>query len=66
MTNLVKTKPEDLLNLQNGDYAHFVEDGIAINDVKTFEPRHRINEIHKTSNVKNIRIGLNIVFSVVV
>ena len=66
MTNLIKTKPEDLLNLQNGDYAHFVEDGIAINDVKTFEPRHHINEIHKTSNVKNIRIALNIVFSVAV
>ena len=29
MTKLIKTKPEDLLNLQNGDYAHFVEDGIA-------------------------------------
>ena len=66
MTKLIKTKPEDLLNLQNGDYAHFVEDGIAINDVKTFEPRHHINEIHKTSNIKNTRIVLNVVFSTVV
>ncbi len=66
MTKLIKTKPEDLLNLQSGDYAHFVEDGIAINNVKTFEPRHRINEIHKTSDIKKIRIGLNIVFSLVV
>ena len=63
MAKLIKTNPQDLLNLQSGDYAHFAEDGIAINDVKTFEPRHRINEIHKTSNTKTIRITLNILFS---
>ena len=63
MTKLIKTNPEDLLNLQSGDYAHFVKDGIAINDVKTFESRHHVNEIHLTSSTKNIRISLNIVFS---
>ena len=63
MAKLIKTNPEDLLNLQSGDYAHFAEDGIAINDVKTFEPRHRINEIHKTSNTKTVRITVNILFS---
>lgn len=66
MAKLVKTKPEDLLNLQSGDFAHFVAEGIAINDVKTFEPRHQINNIHKTANVRGIRIALNVLFSVVV
>ena len=63
VAKLIKTDPKDLLNLQSGDYAHFAKDGIAVNDVKTFEPRHRINEIHKTSNTKTVRIALNIVFS---
>ncbi len=66
MAKLVKTKPEDLLNLQSGDFAHFVSEGIAINDVKTFEPRHQINNIHKTANVRGVRIALNVLFSVVV
>ena len=66
MTKLIKTNPADLLNLQSGDYAHFVKDGIAINDVKTFEPRHHVNEIHKTSNTKKIRIVLNILFSLAI
>lgn len=63
MTKLIKTHPEDLLNLQSGDYAHFVDDGIGINDVKTFEMRHRLNEIHKTSDTKKIRIIINVFFS---
>ena len=63
MAKLIKTKPEDLLNLQSGDFAHFVSDGIAINDVKTFEPRHRISNLDKTINVKTIRIFANILFS---
>lgn len=66
MAKLVKTKPEDLLNLQSGDFAHFVAEGIAVNDVKTFEPRHQINNIHKTANVRSLRIALNVFFSVVV
>tara|TARA_B100000676_G_C18032839_1_gene819863 strand:+ start:476 stop:1441 length:966 start_codon:yes stop_codon:yes gene_type:complete len=66
VTKLIKTNPEDLLNLQSGNFAHFVEEGIAINDVKTFEPRHQKNEIHKTSNVRGLRLTLNIIFSVVV
>lgn len=63
MSKLIKTKPQNLLNLQSGDYAHFVEDGIAINDVKTFEPRHRLSKINKTFDVKKIRIIVNILFS---
>ena len=66
MAKLIKTKPEDLLNLQSGDFAHFVEDGIGINDVKTFEPRHRTNNIHKTINVRVLRLTLNTVFSIAV
>jgi hypothetical protein len=63
MAKLIKTKPEDLLNLQSGDFAHFVSDGIAVNDVKTFEPRHRINNIHKTMNTRTLRLFFNAVFS---
>lgn len=63
MAKLIKTKPEDLLNLQSGDFAHFVSDGIAINDVKTFEPRHRISNLDQTINIKTIRIVANILFS---
>ena len=66
MAKLIKTKPEDLLNLQSGDFAHFVSEGIAINDVKTFEPRHQVNNIHKTANVRKARIVGNVIFSVVV
>ena len=66
MAKLVKTNPADLLNLQSGDYAHFVQDGIAINDVITFEPRHHVNNIHKTRNIRGIRIFLNILLSVIV
>lgn len=66
MAKLIKTQPEDLLNLQSGDFAHFVADGIAVNDVKTFEPRHQVNNIHKTSNVKGARIAANVLFSLVV
>lgn len=66
MAKLIKTKPEDLLNLQSGDFAHFVSDGIAVNDVKTFEPRHHVNNIHKTANFKAVRIVLNILFSLAV
>ena len=66
MAKLVKTNPADLLNLQSGDYAHFVQDGIAINDVITFEPRHHVNNIHKTLNIKGIRIFLNVLLSVIV
>lgn len=66
MAKLIKTKPEDLLNLQRGDFAHFVSDGIAINDVKTFEPRHRINNIHKTVNNRFFRLFLNAFFSVII
>jgi hypothetical protein len=66
MAKLIKTHPKDLLNLQNGYYAHFVEDGIAINDVKTYEPRHRMSKINESSNVKSLRITLNILFTVVI
>ncbi len=66
MAKLIKTKPEDLLNLQSGDFAHFVADGIAVNDVKTFEPRHQINNIHKTVNVRQVRIVLNAIFSTLI
>ena len=66
MSKLIKTKPEDLLNLQRGYFAHFVSDGIAINDVKTFEPRHRINNIHKTVNIRTFRLFLNAFFSVII
>ncbi len=63
MVKLRKTHPSDLLNLQNGYYAHFVEDGIAINDVKTYEPRHRVSRINESVNVKSIRLVLNSVFA---
>lgn len=66
MAKLIKTHPKYLLNLQNGYYAHFVEDGIAINDVKTFEPRHRLSNINESSNIKSFRIGLNIFFTVLI
>lgn len=66
MAKLIKTKPEDLLNLQSGDFAHFVTDGIAVNDVKTFEPRHRINNIHKTMSIRSLRLFLNAFFSVII
>lgn len=66
MAKLRKTKPEDLLNLQNGDFAHFVEDGIAVNDVKTFEPRHHVSKIHKTRNIRTFRLALNAVLSLAV
>tara|TARA_B110000211_G_scaffold234613_1_gene305111 strand:- start:1931 stop:2896 length:966 start_codon:yes stop_codon:yes gene_type:complete len=66
MAKLIKTHPKDLLNLQNGYYAHFVEDGIAINDVKTYEPRHRISRINDSSDVKTFRIALNIVLTIAI
>jgi len=66
MAKLIKTHPKDLLNLQNGYYAHFVEDGIAINDVKTYEPRHRISRINDSVNVKSMRFVLNGVFAIAV
>lgn len=66
MAKLIKTHPKDLLNLQNGNYAHFVEDGIGINDVKTFEPRHRVSKINESVNVKTLRLVLNAVFAVVI
>lgn len=66
MAKLIKTNPEDLLVLQSGDYAHFVSDGIAINDVTTFEPRHHIVTIEKTWNVRGARVFANIVFSIIV
>jgi hypothetical protein len=66
MAKLIKTHPKDLLNLQNGYYAHFVEDGIAINDVKTYESRHKISKINESSNVKSLRIALNILCTIVI
>lgn len=66
MAKLIKTHPKDLLNLQNGYYAHFVEDGIAINDVKTYEPRHRVSRINESSDVKSFRIALNIFLTVLI
>lgn len=66
MAKLTKTQPQDLLNLQSGDYAHFVHDGIAVNDVTTFEPRHHVNNIHKTSDTKAFRLVLNVVFSLAI
>lgn len=66
MAKLIKTHPKDLLNLQNGYYAHFVEDGIAINDVKTYEPRHRVSKINESSNVKTLRLALNVLFTLLI
>lgn len=66
MAKLIKTQPEYLLNLQSGDFAHFTEEGIVINDVKTIEPRHFVNKIDKTRNVKKLRIALNVVASVAI
>lgn len=66
MAKLIKTQPENLLNLQNGDFAHFIEEGIVINDVKTVEPRHLQNNIHKTTNYRQLRIVLNILGSILI
>lgn len=66
MGKLIKTEAKDLINLQSGMYAHFVEDGIAVNDVKTYEPRHRVSRINESKNYRPVRIVLNILFSVVI
>lgn len=66
MAKLIKTDPKNLINLQSGTYAHFVEDGIAINDVKTYEPRHRVSRINESRNVRGIRLVLNVVLSLTI
>lgn len=66
MAKLIKTDPSHLINLQSGTYAHFVEDGIAINDVKTYEPRHRVSRINESKNIRGIRLVLNVVLSLII
>lgn len=66
MAKLIKTDPKNLINLQSGTYAHFVEDGIAINDVKTYEPRHRVSRINESRNVRGMRLVLNVILSLTI